>query len=296
MDNLGVLEIFVRVSETRNFTAVGNQLGISSSAISKAIGRLEEKLQVRLFHRSTRTVTLTPEGTIFLTRCRRILDEIEAAKSELSESQSFPRGKLKISMPSIGILFMPQFVKFSQQYPDIELEIDSTDDCVDLIEERFDAVIRIGELTDSQLMARVLGTYKRILVGSPDYLLKTGIPERPEDLNKHTCIMYRYKNTGKLDIWPINQHHPAVQTEWPIKIVVNTLEPLISCAENGLGIACIPDLAVRHQLTTGKLIPVLDDFNHDITTCRIIWSSGKYLPPKLRVFIDFMVENTFKNN
>ncbi|MBD2798394.1 LysR family transcriptional regulator, partial [Xenorhabdus sp. 18] len=156
MDNLGVLEVFVRVSEARSFTAVGNQLGISSSAISKAIGRLEEKLQVRLFHRSTRIVTLTPEGTLFLKRCRRILDEIEAAKNELSKSQSLPYGKLKVSIPSIGILFMSQFVEFSRQYPNIELEIDSTDSLVDLIEEGFDAVIRTGEPTDSRLMARVL--------------------------------------------------------------------------------------------------------------------------------------------
>ncbi|PHM50101.1 LysR family transcriptional regulator [Xenorhabdus miraniensis] len=295
MDNLGVLEIFVRVSEARNFTAVGNQLGISSSAISKAIGRLEERLQVRLFHRSTRIVTLTPEGTRFLKRCRRILDEIEAAKNELSESQSLPYGKLKVSIPSIGMLFMPQFVKFSQQYPNIELEIDTTDSLVDLIEEGFDAVIRIGELTDSRLMARVLGSYKRILVGSPDYFLKAGIPEKPEDLIKHTCIMYRYKSTGKLDIWPTSQYSQILQTEWPTRMVTNTLEPLIACAENSLGIACIPDLAVRNQLTTGKLITVLDDFNHDITICRILWPSGKYLSPKLRVFIDFMVENLFKN-
>ncbi|CDH21726.1 putative transcriptional regulator with periplasmic binding protein domain (LysR family) (fragment) [Xenorhabdus bovienii str. kraussei Quebec] len=169
MDNFSVLEVFVRVSEVRSFTAAGNQLGVSSSAISKAISRLEEKLRVRLFHRSTRTVTLTPEGTLFLKRCRRILNEIEAAENELSQSQSVPSGKLKVSMPSIGVLFMPKFAEFSQQYPEIELEIDSTDGLVDLIEEGFDAVIRTGEPADSRLMARVLGSYKRVIVGSPTY-------------------------------------------------------------------------------------------------------------------------------
>ncbi|MDE9432650.1 LysR substrate-binding domain-containing protein [Xenorhabdus bovienii] len=295
MDNFSVLEVFVRVSEVRSFTAAGNQLGVSSSAISKAISRLEEKLRVRLFHRSTRTVTLTPEGTLFLKRCRRILNEIEAAENELSQSQSVPSGKLKVSMPSIGVLFMPKFAKFSQQYPEIELEIDSTDGLVDLIEEGFDAVIRTGEPADSRLMARVLGSYKRVIVGSPTYFQKFEIPKKPEELINHFCMMYRYKSTGKLDIWPINQDNPTLQLEWPTRMVTNTLDPLVSFAENSLGITCIPDLAIREQLKTGKLITILNDFNNDITTCRILWPSSKYLSPKLRVFINFMVENLFKN-
>lgn len=293
MENLGSLDVFVRVGESRSFTAVGQQLGISASAVSKAIARLEDRLGTRLFHRSTRSVTLTPEGINFLERCRRILSELEQAQDELAMSQSSPRGKLRVSLPSVGLLLMPHFAQFNRQFPDIELDIDCTDRLVDVIEEGFDAVIRTGELKDSRLTARKFGTYRRILVGSPAYLEAYGVPHKPEDLLQHRCLLYRYPSSGKIDLWPLSKDGEKIFLELSKSMVTNTLEPLLCFVESGLGIACMPDIVIRRQLEAGTLLPVLDEFNSDITTLRVVWPSSKHLSPRMRVFIDYILRITF---
>lgn len=295
MESLGSLDIFVRVGESRSFTAVGQQLGISASAVSKAIARLEDRLGTRLFHRSTRTVTLTPEGIHFLERCRRILCELEQAQDELALFQRAPRGRLRVSLPSVGLLFMPQFAQWSRQYPDIELDIDCSDRLVDVIEEGFDAVIRTGEPKDSRLTVRKLGTYRRTMVGSPAYLEARGIPQNPEDLLHHRCLLYRYPSSGKIDAWPLSQKGGKVCVELAGSMVSNTLEPLLCFAQSGLGIACLPDIAIRRQLEARTLILVLEEFNGDNTVLHALWPSSKHLSPKLRAFIDFIAENLLLN-
>lgn len=293
MESLGSLDVFVRAGECRSFTAAGQQLGISASAVSKAIARLEERLGVRLFHRSTRTISLTPEGALFLERCRRILCEVESAEAELLQTQSAPQGKLRISLPSVGTLFMPKLAAFQRRYPDVALDIDCSDRLVEVIDEGFDAVIRTGEPSDSRLMARVLGTYRRVIVGAPDYFQRAGLPQHPEDLAGHACLLYRYPTTGKTDVWPMSRDGQPLAMDLSGSMVTNSLDPQICFAEQGLGIACVPDIAVRRQMDEGKLITVLDDYNQDRTTFRILWPSSRHLSPKIRVFVDFIVQNLF---
>lgn len=293
MGKLNALETFVRAADARSFSLAARQLGISSSAISKAMMRLEERLGVRLFHRSTRTITLTPEGTLFLERCRRILCEVEAAETELSQIQGAPRGKLRISLPSAGMPFMPKLAAFKRLYPEIELDIDSSDRLVEVIEEGFDAVIRTGEAGDSRLMARAIGSYRRVIVGSPDYFHRAGLPQQPEDLVHHACLLYRFPSTGKLDVWPLCRDGLPLDITLSAAIIANTLEPQLCFAEQGLGIACIPDCVIRHQLDEGTLVTILDDYNQDRTVFRILWPSSRHLSPKLRVFVDFIAENLF---
>ena len=148
MDSLGSLNAFVRAAEARSFTVAGRQLGVSSSAIGKAVARMEERLGVRLLHRSTRSITLTAEGALFLERCRRIFSEIEAAELELSQTQEAPRGTLRVSLPLVGMLMMPTLVAFMRAYPEIILDLDFSDRVVDVIEEGFDAVVRFAEVGD----------------------------------------------------------------------------------------------------------------------------------------------------
>jgi DNA-binding transcriptional LysR family regulator len=167
MDSLGSLNAFVQAAEARSFTLAGRQLGVSSSAIGKAVARMEERLGVRLFHRSTRSITLTAEGALFLERCRRIFSEIEAAELELSKTHEAPRGTLRVSLPLVGMLMMPTLVAFMRAYPEIMLDLDFSDRVVDVIEEGFDAVVRFAEVGDSRLMTRAMGTYRRRLVAGP---------------------------------------------------------------------------------------------------------------------------------
>lgn len=294
MDSLGSLNAFVQAAETRSFTAAGQKLGVSSSAISKAVARLEERLGVRLFHRSTRTITLTPEGTLFLERCRRIFCEIEAAELELSQTRGAPRGKLRVSLPLVGMLMMPTLAAFMQTWPEIELDLDFSDRLVDVIEEGFDAVVRTGEVSDSRLMTRMLGTFRYKLVGSPAYFAKHGTPETPADLPAHRGLRHLYPSTGKIEDWPLHDKGSPATADIPTASVANAIEPLIYLAEQGLGLACLPDFAIRDQIAKGSLVSVLDDAVRHSGTFRILWPSSRHLSPKLRVFVDFMTENLFK--
>ncbi|MCG2842247.1 LysR family transcriptional regulator [Sandaracinobacter sp. RS1-74] len=294
MDSLGSLNAFVQAAETRSFTAAGQKLGVSSSAISKAVARLEERLGVRLFHRSTRTVTLTPEGALFLERCRRIFCEIEAAELELSQTRGAPRGKLRVSLPLVGMLMMPTLAAFMRAWPEIELDLDFTDRLVEVIEEGFDAVVRTGEASDSRLMTRTLGTFRHKLVGSPAYFAEHGTPKTPADLSGHRGLRHLYPSTGKIEDWPLHGKGNATPVNIPTAAVASAIEPLIYLAEQGLGLACLPDFAIRDQLARGSLVSVLDDAVRHSGTFRILWPSSRHLSPKLRVFVDFMTENLFK--
>jgi DNA-binding transcriptional LysR family regulator len=292
MESLGSLDVFVRVSESRSFTAAGQQLGISASAVSKTIARLEERLSVRLFHRSTRTVNLTPEGALFLERCRRILSEVKEAEAELLQTRGTPQGKLRSSLPSLGTLFMPKLGDFKRRYPEIELDIDYSDRLVDVIEEGFDAVIRSGTPSDSRLVARRLGTCRKVFVGAPGYFSKVGMPRKPEDLTSHARLHYRFPSTGKLDVWPLGDKTEMIP-ERPASMVTNTLDPQVCFAEQGLGIAYLPEIAVRRQLEQGSLVTVLDDYDRENMVFHVLWPSGRHLSVKIRLFVDFVTSHLF---
>jgi DNA-binding transcriptional LysR family regulator len=293
MDSLGPLNAFVQAADTRSFTTAGRQLGVSSSAIGKAITRLEERLGVRLFHRSTRTITLTPEGACFLERCRRILCEIEAAELELAQTQGAPRGRLRVSLPLVSMLMMPALTAFMRAYPAIELDLDFTDRLVDVIDEGFDAVVRAGEVSDSRLMTRNLGMFRLMLVGAPGYFAQRGTPEVPADLTSHACLHHRFATTARLERWPLRRGPGEAEIDLPVTAVANTIEPLIAMAEQGLGIACLPDFAIRRQLADGTLVAVLGPHTPHSSVFRMLWPSSRYLSPKLRVFVDFMALRLF---
>ncbi|MHC8380931.1 LysR family transcriptional regulator [Pseudomonas sp. LB3P14] len=288
MDSLSSISMFVQVAETRSFTEAGRQLGVSSSAVGKAIARMEERLRVRLFHRSTRSVTLTAEGGLFLERCRRILSEVAAAESELSGLAGNPRGRLRVGTPQLGDLLMPAFDGFMERYPEIELDIDMSDRMVDVIEEGFDAVIRTGEQTDSRLSARRLGACAHVLVASPTYLKRHGVPVHPRELESHFCLQHKFPATGKLERWPLQLEASESELVLPATMTANTVEPLAYAAIQGRGIAFLPTFLVREALESGQLVTVLDDYLDREVVFWMLWPASRYASPKLRVFIDYM--------
>lgn len=290
MDSLNGIQAFVQVAETRSFSDAGRQLGVSSSAVGKSVARMEQRLAVRLFHRSTRSVTLTAEGALFLERCRRILAEMAAAELELADSRGTPSGKLRVSLPLVSGLMMPVLTDFMHQYPDIALDVDFSDRMVDIVEEGFDAVVRTGEPTDSRLVSRRLGGFQLVLVASPAYLKQRGQPEKPADLLNHACLQHKFPTTGRLEPWPLRD---LALSELPATMICNTSEALLPVAQAGLGIACLPDFMVKVALQRGELQKVLEGFVEHQGSFRVIWPSSKYLAPKLRVFIDFLSERLF---
>lgn len=286
MDSLGSIGIFVRVAERLGFSAVARELGASPSSVGKAIARLEERLGVRLFHRSTRTLSLTTEGEKFLESCRRILSEVEAAESELTRASQEPYGKLRVSLPRHSGLFEPAITEFMQRYPAVELDLEFSDRLVDVIGEGFDVAVRTGVLADSGLKHRRLRTFRRVLVGSPAYFARHGRPEHPLDLQEHSCLHYRFPSSGRLEHWPLAGTADEQPVKPPLTLVCNSVEMRIHLALNSQGIACLPDFIVGNHLREGRLQTVLENEIENSGTMWIVWPDSGHLSPKLRVFID----------
>lgn len=290
MNNLNWVQSFVQVADTRSFVAAARYLGVSASAVGKNVARLEAHLGVRLFHRSTRSVALTPEGAIFLERCRRILGELDLAEVELQQRAGAPRGKLRVSLPLTSVVTPQRLAGFHRRYPEIELEVDYSDRLVDVIEDGFDVVVRTGQPRDSRLIARVLGSCRRIIVGSPDYFDRYGIPERPLDLEHHVVLLYRYPSTGKIQPWPFPDGTPMAEIKLRAAAVSNMSPSLLTMACDGAGIACLLDHEVEDRLRDGSLRSVLDGDAPPSVTYRILWPPSRQHSPKVRAFVDCMME------
>ena len=291
MDSIAQLGVFVRVAEARNFVAAGRRLGISSSGVGKAVARLEERLGVRLFHRSTRSMALTEDGEIFLARCRDILRGIEDAEAELAASRHGPRGRLRVSLPLVGMLLMPTLTRFAKSYPMIALDLDFTDRLVDVIHEGFDVVVRTGEAHDSLLMNRMLGSFGHRLVGTADYFRSRGILAAPEDVARHACLRHRLPGTDKLAPWPFSRDGRPVPVDVPQTLVAGAIEPLVYLAEQGMGLAYLPDYAVSDAIDAGRLVSALDAHVRHADVIRALWPASHYPAPKVRAFVDYLAKN-----
>ncbi|WP_042300456.1 LysR family transcriptional regulator [Paraburkholderia kururiensis] len=292
MDNLNGIVAFVRTAETLSFVEAGRKLGISASAVGKAIAKLEASLGVRLFHRTTRRVSLTHEGQHFHERCHRILEELRDAEAMLSKAAQTPRGRLRVSLPVIGYRFLlPVLPAFSARYPDVELDLDFNDRLVDVVEGGFDAVIRSGLLTDSSLMSRRLGPFRFVLCASPEYVVRMGQPRTVAELAAHDCVRYRFPTTGRLQPWTFGDDDkpPRLRTS----MTCNNMEALRGAVIAGFGIGFVPDFLVRDALACGSLVSVLNDLAIAPGQFSVLWPSSRQLSPKLRVFVDFMCERLF---
>ncbi|CAM2195666.1 LysR family transcriptional regulator, regulator for bpeEF and oprC [Paraburkholderia kururiensis] len=292
MDNLNGIVAFVRTAETLSFVEAGRKLGVSASAVGKAIAKLEASLGVRLFHRTTRRVSLTHEGQHFHERCHRILEELRDAEAMLSKAAQTPRGRLRVSLPVIGYRFLlPVLPAFSARYPDVELDLDFNDRIVDVVEGGFDAVIRSGLLTDSSLMSRRLGPFRFVLCASPEYVARMGQPRTVAELAAHDCVRYRFPTTGRLQPWTFGEDDepPRLRTS----MTCNNMEALRGAVIAGFGIGFVPDFLVRDALACGSLVTVLDDLAIPPGQFSVLWPSSRQLSPKLRVFVDFMCERLF---
>jgi DNA-binding transcriptional LysR family regulator len=291
MDSLNGISIFVAVAETRSFTKVATQFGVSASAVGKSIARMEERLAVRLFHRSTRSITLTTEGVLFLERCRRILSEVEAAEAELSEMSGTPRGRLRVSTPQLTGLVMPTLTGFMRRYPDIKLEVDLSERMVDIIEEGFDAVIRTGTQHDSRLSSRRIGSCDQVVVAAPGYLAARGTPTHPRELSNHDCLLHRFPATGRIERWPFIREADEPEPELPARLTCSTIEAVTYALLQGEGIAFLPTFIIADELRDGRLVTILDEHMKETVTFTMLWPSSRYASPKLRAFIDYVVQN-----
>ncbi len=294
MDRLAGLSAFVRTADLGSFVAAGRVLGLSPSAVGKAVTRLENQLGVRLVQRSTRSLRLTEEGRTFHERCRRILDDLDDAHESILRTREAPRGQIRLSCPVVAYHFLvPVLPEFMERYPEITLDLDFSDRMVDLIEEGVDVAIRSGQLPDSRLMARALQPFRLLLCASPTYLAHHGTPRCPRDLEVHRGIAFRYPNSGKLQDWPLRCSEGAGGPRIHHVMTCNNMEALRGAVTRGLGIGCMPDFLADEPLRTGTLVPILSDHLDLPGQFNVIWPSSRHLSPKIRVFVDFLAERLF---
>lgn len=286
----GEMEVFVRVVEQGGFTAAAKALGMTPSAVSKLVARLEARLGARLINRSTRKLQLTAEGLNFHERALRVLADLDEAERAVGAS-SVPRGRLRVnsSVPFGVHHLLPLVPKFTALHPEVQLDVTITDRVIDLMDERAEVAIRIGPLRSSQLMARKLGTSRMAVVASPAYLARRGTPSHPDALADHDLITFNFAR--HINAWPFRID--GATREWPAqgKVLVGDGESAAILALAGQGLTRLSIFHIAKDIAEGRLVPVLEAFNpgdaEDVSAVYV--GHAGPLPARVRAFIDFLV-------
>lgn len=290
MDRIQAMQIFMRIAEAGSFVRAAETLSLPSSTVTSTIKNLEKYLQVRLLNRTTRRVSLTPEGLQYLAQCREILSLIEHSESSLSDSISRPRGRLRVDMPG-GIahfIVMPNLKNFYRLYPDIYLMIGVSDRQVDLVQEGVDCVIRTGELTDSTLVARPLGRFRWVTCASPDYLREFGVPETPETLSQHRAIHYFSGSGRRTNELRFTQGAETLSVPVEGNAAVNETGLYIRLCLEGFGLAQLTENVISKDLQQGKLVEVLADWQPPSVPVTMLYPHQRFLSPAVRAFADWV--------
>ena len=285
---LGMLA-FVKVADSGSFTSAATQLGVSVSAVAKAVARLEEELGIQLLVRSTRRLALNDDGRDYYARCLQILNDIEDAEASLKSAGETPKGQLKLSFPALfgRLTFLPRVAEFNQRYPDIVLNIALDDRQVDLIERGLDLAVQVGEINNPRYIARVLNRGQRVTCATPAYFKVHGQPQMPDDLTQHRCIA-----SALFPVWPYSVKGKRVEIAVRGPLVLTGGDAVREAALLGLGIVQSNWWTVRHDLVEGKLIEVLKPYAIEGQPISVVYPPTRHVPRKLRVMIDFLVEIT----
>jgi DNA-binding transcriptional LysR family regulator len=286
----GELEVFVRVIESGGFSAAARAFGMTPSAVSKLIARLEQRLGTRLVNRSTRQLQLTPEGCAFYERGVRILSDLEEAERCASEN-TVPRGRLRVNanVPFGHHFLLPLAPAFLALHPDVTLDIVLTDEVIDILEQRTDVAVRAGPLKSSNLVARKLGETRMLIVGAPAYLARHGTPVTPEQLLAHNRLGANYVRASSG--WPLRYAGEDIVVPVSGNAQASDGEALRQLALAGLGLARMAAFQVQRDIADGRLLPVLEDCNPgDIEDIHAVYvGQGGYMPLRVRAFLDFLV-------
>ncbi|MFH6599822.1 LysR substrate-binding domain-containing protein [Ectopseudomonas khazarica] len=291
MDRLTALAVFRQVVERGSFAAAARHLKLSAAAVSKNIGELEAHLAVRLLNRTTRSMSLTEAGQRYYEQVSRILDDLQQADSSLGELQATPSGTLRVSAPmSFSLVCLADAIpRFLARYPELTLDLQLDDRRVDMIAEGFDLAVRGSDrLEDSSLVARPLLTLRHVLCAAPQYLRRHGTPQVPEDLQALECVQFSL--SGHAREWVFQRGEQVHRLEVCGRYSVNSSLALCAALRAGHGISLVPEIYVRDDLAQGRLQPLLEDWQMMQTQLYAIYPSRRQLQAKVRVFIDFLLE------
>ncbi len=288
---MGDLETFVTVVEAGGFTSAAHVLDISVTAVSRRLKALEGRLGTRLLNRTTRQVSLTAAGQLYYERVRHILDELREAEDQLSRLADEPRGVLRLTAPvSYGLRRLASPVaRFAAIHPALQVQLLLDDRVVDLVEQRLDLALRVGDPEDSSLVARPILSVPRYLCASPGYLDDRGVPERPRDLLRHSCL--HYSNIGTREEWTLRGPAGPEPIQVQGAFCSNNGEVLCEAAAEGLGIVLLPDFIVQDALARGRLTRVLRGFEPPPCILYALYPSRHFVPAKVRHFLAFLGGN-----
>ena len=290
MDLFHAMKVFNKVVETNSFSLAADSLGLPRASVTTTIQGLEKHLQIRLLNRTTRKLSLTPDGAVYYERSVQILADVEDIESHFHDTERGPRGRLRIDVKaSIGrMILIPMLCDFHTKYPDIDLVIGMNDRPVDLVQDAVDCVIRIGQLKDSSLVARRIGTVQFVTVASPKYFAEHGKPETIEDLKQHQVVQYFNSRTGRNIDWNfvVDGEIQSISVNGPVS--VNDGDSYIELALQGFGLIQCPYFMVAKHLESGALKEVLHQWLPEPLPISVVYLQNRHLSPKVRVFVDWV--------
>lgn len=278
---------FVAVAETESFTRAAKRLGVSTAQVSRQVSALEARLASKLFYRTTRRVSVTETGQVFYRHCRQVLDALEDAERSITDLHQSPRGKLRLTAPvTYGEkMIAPLINDFVVRYPALDVEMDMTNQKLDLIGGGYDLAIRLGQLEDSSMMARRLSSRTLYVCASPQYLATHGTPHALSELEQHNCLQ------GNLDYWRFQEQGVARNVRISGNIRCDSGRALLDAALKGIGIVQLPDYYVQSALDSGRLLPLLSHYQEDDDGIWALYPHNRHLSPKIRLLLDFLVDS-----
>ena len=289
MDRLEAMSIVLAIAEAGSLSAAARRQKAPLATVSRKVSELEAHLQTKLFNRSSRALVPTEAGRSYIAAAKRILADVTEAERAASGEYTTPRGDLSISAPvSLGRLhLLPLLAEFLATFPDVDVQLSFQDRAVNLLEEHVDVALRIGALADSSLIAVRVGEIRRVVCASPAYLKARGTPKSPDDLAKHNCITYQ--SLQSLNAWTFKRHQAEYVVPVRSRLIVNNLESACDAARAGLGITVVYSYQVAELVKAGELTLLLQDFLPPPQPVSFVYSPNRYMPGKLRAFLDFAV-------
>ncbi|MDA3877039.1 MAG: LysR family transcriptional regulator [Halothiobacillus sp.] len=284
------LRAFVAVAERENFSRAAIHLGIAPSTLSQTIRSLEERLGVRLLHRTTRSVSLTDAGIHLLARVRPAFEELSLAVESINDFRDAPMGTLRLSVSTIPaqMILAPLLKEFLATYPDILLEITVNDADIDIVKSKFDAGIRYGKrIAQDMLLVKACPPSRLIAMASPEYLAQYGVPEKPQDLQHHRCIRYRYESLALLP-WTFEENRKIMEIEVSGALIVNDVDLMIKATRDGIGIGYMAESYIVDDLREGRLVPLLTEWSPAYNSWYLYYAGHRQLPAPLKAFIRFL--------
>lgn len=292
MKNIQQVVAFATVARNGSFATAARELAQTPSTIAKSIGRLEAQLGVKLFYRTTRQVSLTPDGQQLFEQCQRILEEVETLRTFAAGARGEPTGLLRIDVPlTYGKrVVMPVLAKLLDRHPGLKSDMRLSDKFADVIREGLDAVVRIGALADSRLVSKTVGQQHLVVCASAAYLDRQGTPRSPYELERHQCVMFRAPTSGRDRPWQFQVDGVDLELQPGSRLRLGDGEALIEAAAAGLGLVQVPDYMAADAIASGRVVEVLARHRAPPLPINVVYPTTRMLPPRVRVFIDALSE------